>query len=263
MKKINAKIHANILIQKRVHLIVRVRTNLTEIALPYVGICRGDKGGDRRGFWYIWGDKVSTLSSPSYYRWKEGSTSRLSPLSIKSVVLTDETDLGNATFIDCTTITNITLPLGLKNIGTGSFSNCNSLASIIIPNSVTNIGTRAFDRCTSMKSVKIGTGVKSLGDNIFANCGMVSSVQIPECVCNRSMASMFPSSYSNISRAIIIDGAREIAVSAFAGCTGLSSIVIPYGVTNICSNAFASCRSLASVIIPDSVESLGNGAFSH
>ena len=53
----------------------------------------------------------------------------------------------------------------------------------------------------------------------------------------------------------------SIGDSAFAGCTGLTSITIPYGVTNIGSYAFELCSSLTSITIPDGVTIIGDRAF--
>ena len=53
-----------------------------------------------------------------------------------------------------------------------------------------------------------------------------------------------------------------IAVDAFSGCSGLTSVEIPNSVTSIGSSAFYNCSSLASVEIGNSVTSIGEYAFS-
>ena len=54
---------------------------------------------------------------------------------------------------------------------------------------------------------------------------------------------------------------RAIAGSAFASCSGLTSISIPNSVTSISSNAFEGCSGLTSISIPNSVTSIGSNAF--
>ena len=52
-----------------------------------------------------------------------------------------------------------------------------------------------------------------------------------------------------------------IGKSAFANCTGLTSVVIPDSVTTIGNQAFDNCSGLTSVTIPNSVTSIGADAF--
>ena len=54
----------------------------------------------------------------------------------------------------------------------------------------------------------------------------------------------------------------SIGISAFEGCSGLTSITIPEGVTWIGWYAFKGCSSLTSIVIPGSVTSIGDFAFS-
>ena len=54
----------------------------------------------------------------------------------------------------------------------------------------------------------------------------------------------------------------SIGASAFAYCSGLTSVTIPNSVTSIDSWAFWECSGLTSVTIPNSVTSIDYGAFS-
>ena len=53
----------------------------------------------------------------------------------------------------------------------------------------------------------------------------------------------------------------SIGVSAFSGCSGLTSIIIPNSVITIGNSAFRNCSGLTSIIIPNSVTSIENGTF--
>jgi hypothetical protein len=53
----------------------------------------------------------------------------------------------------------------------------------------------------------------------------------------------------------------SIGISAFYGCSSLTSVTIPSSVTSIGDNAFSGCSSLTSVTIPDSVTSILEGTF--
>ena len=55
---------------------------------------------------------------------------------------------------------------------------------------------------------------------------------------------------------------KYIEESAFANCSGLTSITIPNSVTSIGNSAFSFCSGLTSITIPNSVTSIGNEAFS-
>ena len=66
---------------------------------------------------------------------------------------------------------------------------------------------------------------------------------------------------------VTYDGATysvtEIGLSAFNGCTGLTSVTIGYSVTEIGVYAFCDCTGLTSMTIPNSVTEIGDYAFQY
>lgn len=63
----------------------------------------------------------------------------------------------------------ITLPNGITRIGDGTFQNCASLTNIVIPNSVEHIGSNAFSGCTKLTSFTLPNSIKVIGDYAFDN----------------------------------------------------------------------------------------------
>ena len=142
-------------------------------------------------------------------------------------------------------ITSITIPNSVTSIGGGAFSGCTGLTSVTIPNSVTSIGNNVFDGCTGLTSVAINS------PDIVGKTYTSSS----------NIKNIFG---SQVTQYIIIigDDVTSIGNSAFAYCSGLTSVTIPNSVTSIGNNAFYGCSSLTSVEIPNSVTSIGERAFS-
>jgi len=66
---------------------------------------------------------------------------------------------------------------------------------------------------------------------------------------------------SGLTSVTIPDSVASIGLWAFKGCSGLTSVTIPHSVTNIGEEAFAGCSRLTSVTIPPSVTNIGIHAF--
>ena len=99
---------------------------------------------------------------------------------IKTVrILQGVTSIGNFAFMDCSSMTDITIPEGVTRIGDEAFSSCNGLTSITIPVSVTGIGYEAFYYCASLSSITIPEGVTYIGNSVFDCCFGLTSLSIP------------------------------------------------------------------------------------
>ena len=140
--------------------------------------------------------------------------------------------IGNGAFLDCTSLTSVTIPNSVTSIGYYAFLNC--------PLEKVEINTRTIDSWfgghTSIKEIIIGNSVTSIGNYAFNNCDGLTSVTIPNSV-------------------------TSIGEAAFLGCTNLTSVTIPNSVTSIGGSAFRGCTGLTSVTIPNSVTSIGYYAF--
>ena len=81
---------------------------------------------------------------------------------------------GYTTFVECTSLTSVTIPDSVTTIGDGVCQDCSGLTSVTIPDNVTSIGRYAFAWCESLTSVTIPDSVTSIGDLAFVTAGLTS-----------------------------------------------------------------------------------------
>ena len=128
------------------------------------------------------------------------------------------------------------IPQGTKVIGDNSFSNCSSLTQIIIPNSVTSIGVGAFYDCENLTQVTIPNSVSSIGDEAFCACDSLSRVIIPDSVTHIGYGAF--SFCDSLTEVIIPESVTHIGYGAFSFCDSLTQITIPDSVTSIGGDSF-------------------------
>ena len=130
-------------------------------------------------------------------------------------------------FRECSALTEIIIPDGVKTIRPFSFQDCTSLKAVIIPDSVTELGNSAFMNCTALTRVEIGNGVEQLDYSAFYGC-----------------ISLWDLTLGN--------GLRSI--DGFYGCTGLEKVLLPENTTSV--DGFNSCTSLRHIDMPNTVTSV-------
>jgi len=137
---------------------------------------------------------------------------------------------------------------------------CETLVSITIPDSVTVIDSIAFAGCTRLKSITIPSSVTSVGGSAFMDTAWFNN-QPDGLVYVGKVAYQYKGTMPANTNIILLDGTKEIAGSAFGGCSNLTGITIPDSVTSIGFFTFVDCTSLTSITIPNSVTSIGDWAF--
>jgi hypothetical protein len=110
-------------------------------------------------------------------------------------------EIGENAFVDCVSLTSVTVPDSVEEIGDCAFAECKAFTSFNIGNRVTSIGQYAFSSCTSLTSVSIPDSVTFISRYAFWGCDKLTSVTIP-------------------------DSVTEILCSAFRDCTSLTNITV-------------------------------------
>ena len=165
---------------------------------------------------------------------------------------------------------NTVIPSSVTSIGKSAFYHLTSLTSIDIPNSVTTIGDHAFFCCTGLKSLVIPYSVTSIEFDAFTGCSGLTSIKVDSSNsnydsrdnCNALIETKSNTLITGCRNTIIPNTVTSIKDSAFADCSGLTSIEIPKSVTSIGDIAFDSCTGLTSVTVyATTPPSIGNSVF--
>jgi len=168
--------------------------------------------------------------------------------------------LGDNAFVDCLSLTSVTMPEGIASIGNGAFKSCTGLTSITIPNTVIGIGTEAFAACTALTGITLPEGLERINERAFIDCTSLKSISIPDTV--RYMSNEAFKNCTALETVHLSTEINRIDNEMFYNCINLKTITIPNKVNDIYAGAFQNCESLTNITIPNHVASIGNGAFS-
>lgn len=200
------------------------------------------------------------------------------------------TTIGDGAFMDCTSLTTITLPYFIARIGNSAFENCTALATFTTMDgadkktaALRTIGNRAFFGNTSLNNVDENTtkGVNTIGVSAFENCGQLATINISgvtrfaegvfrnakalKNVTMSASASIYVGQEAFRNCVTLSDITARIAAAddgAFRNCISLRAITfVSSGIENIGSNAFNGCVLIQKVSIPSSVVAIGDSAF--
>ena len=195
------------------------------------------------------------------------------------VIPSSVTTIEDGSFSGCSGLTSVMIPSSVTKIGISAFSGCSGLTSVVLPSSVTTIGSNAFRGCSGLTSVVIPSSVTTIGSSAFSGCsrlqriavasgnsryyedgGVLFGLEYDYGIGKEGKALKYYPAWRTGEYRIPSD-VEIIGASAFAGCSGLTSVTIPKGGTAIHGGAFAGCSGLTSVTIPEGVTEIGGGAF--
>ena len=83
------------------------------------------------------------------------------------------TAIGEGAFYDCTRITSLVIPEGVRTIGMEAFVNCRSMTAVTLPTTLESIGQMAFEDCVKLKSLTIPAATTDIHDEAFDCCDVM------------------------------------------------------------------------------------------
>lgn len=200
------------------------------------------------------------------------------------------TTIGDGAFMDCTSLTTITLPYFIARIGNSAFENCTALATFTTMDGADNktaalrtIGDRAFFGNTSLNNVDVNTtkSVNTIGVSAFENCGQLATINLSGVT--KFVEGVFRNAKALKSVTMSANASIYVGQEAFRNCVTLSEITariaavddgafrncislraitfVSSGIEYIGSNAFNGCVLIQKVSIPSSVVAIGDSAF--
>lgn len=126
-------------------------------------------------------------------------------------------------FCGCTSLTEIVLKNGVRNIGKHAFANCQKLKTCDMSETIESIGISAFYGCSLLDDITLPDAINLLGDGCFSGCESIKEIQLP-------------------------NNLNSVGANAFEGCKSLRLLKIGSFVKNIGPCAFSGCDNLDSII---------------
>lgn len=172
------------------------------------------------------------------------------------------TEIGEESFYNCTSLSDVTLPANLEVIGRYAFWNCPALTAITIPKTLERVdGNGAvFTGTTNLKTVTFAEGTTIVVGGLFRGCTSLETITIPEGVTEIRFNAF--NGASNLKTVSLPQSLTSIGDYAFAGCTSLTGpLDLPDSVTTIGESCFYNCKVLSDVTLPANLEVIGMNAF--
>lgn len=174
------------------------------------------------------------------------------------------------------------VPEGVTEIADSAFMDCQSLSAISLPSTLTKIGNYAFKRCESLQAITIPDSVTEIGQAAFWMCHSLTDVVLSRSLCEIAYEAFCETAIEHL---VIPESVKSIGECAFEDCYNLYDVVLPENI-RIADSAFKGCVDLHSADalylnlhnnphykliqvfphakgykIPDDVVEIGSGAF--
>ena len=91
--------------------------------------------------------------------------------------LDEDVGICSRAFAGCTSLVEVNLPLGVRELPDQMFDSCSAMSAFEMPYTVTAIGERAFAACTALVALTVTENVKTIGANAFTDCSNLRIVR--------------------------------------------------------------------------------------
>ena len=211
--------------------------NLTEVVLPQsLTIIRSCAFQNCKSLSSINTSYVTTLEEYAF-----SGCSRLANIDISRV-----TSIDQYVFQSCG-LRSVTIPRSITVIPRGAFINCRSLSSLTLHDQITKIGYDAFNDCYQLTSLQMPKSLKELDDYAFADCIYLTDIQLNDGLELIGRGAL--NGCKALKTLTIPDSVKEIENDAFANCSNLQSIHFGAGLSSIAYTAFNNCPNLTTFTI--------------
>jgi len=147
--------------------------------------------------------------------------------ALKSAVWSNSADVSPWAFRECVSLTDVTIPSGVKKIDFCAFEDCTSLENITIPDSVTEFGSWVFAGCKTLKNITISKNLIKMEGKAFYGCTSLKEITLPN-----SLTSIGNEAFANCSGLVITyDGTKGEWDAITKGDNA-----VPSSVTVVCSD---------------------------
>lgn len=166
--------------------------------------------------------------------------------------------IGEGAFAECTSLTSVTLPVGLTHIDRQAFAGCAKLTKVNIPSTCKTIGSNAFAGCQSLQSITLPKALIALGESIFdENIEYAGNVFVG-CTSLTSINLESGNPYLSVKNGMLYDKDQTYLIASPGGKT---SLTIAETTLKIGEEACSQCVKITSLSIPKSVQDIDRNAF--
>lgn len=248
----------------KIHLGAFVGYTKSSIVLPFIG----ESATTNKFIGYIFGG-----TSYSY--------NNLLPSTLTTIEITNESNIANHAFHQCTNLVSITIKGTATEIGERAFYKCSNLTTVVFDTNVTLIKTDAFNQCAKLENLTLDTSITNIESKAFRSCYVLNydlsqltnlttigteafayslpvDLIVPKKLVN--FAQGFSNSY--IKSVTFQDGGETTIIPdrAFYNCESLTTLTMKSYIKTVDYWAFSGA-GLKSYTLHDGLETIGDSAF--